>query len=63
MLKRKRLDVEDEATRCCNRPDGCNRLVERDDVSGAKSFFNSNGWIFPSFFSVLSLSFLEIHVE
>ena len=41
MLKKKRLNVEDEATRRCNRLDGYNGLVERDDASGAKSFFNT----------------------
>ena len=39
--KEEEVRLENEATSRCNRPDGYNRLVERDDASGAKSFFNT----------------------
>ena len=39
--KEEEVRLEDEATSRCNRPDNYNRLVERDDASGAKSFFNT----------------------
>ena len=41
MLKKKRLNIEGEATRRCNIPDSYNRLVGRDKMSGMKSFFNT----------------------
>ena len=40
--KEEEVRLENEATSRCNRPDGYNRLVERDDASGAKSFFNKS---------------------
>ena len=39
--KEEEVRLEDEATSRCNRPDCYNRLVERDDAPGAKSFFNT----------------------
>ena len=56
--------MEDEATRRCSRPDGYNRLVERrrirsetmrqerDNASGARSFFNSQKFSVRNLFSV-----------
>ena len=45
--KEEEVRLENGATSRCNRPDGYNRLVERDDASGAKSFFNSGSSHMP----------------